>query len=104
VQGTTISALVRDFGFPRIDVLKIDIEGADVQIFGGDCSWLALTSCILIELHLDVPGSAAAFFKAIEPFGFEVSQHGDTTVAIKKGYLWPINQNASTSSPALSPD
>jgi FkbM family methyltransferase len=50
--GLTLSSLLRDLGETRIDLLKCDIEGAEVEVFSKDCDeWLSLTQSIFIEIH-----------------------------------------------------
>ena len=67
---------MRRFGLNSIDLLKIDIEGSEKEIFDLNCKgWLAATKAILIELHdRYVPGCSNAFFKAIVDRPFTHSQ------------------------------
>jgi FkbM family methyltransferase len=52
IQGLTVSAIIRECGFEKIDLLKLDIEGAEKEIFeAGDLNWLNRTHAIMIELH-----------------------------------------------------
>jgi FkbM family methyltransferase len=51
-RGVTIGSLLAESGFPAIDILKVDIERAELQVFGAeDLSWLSRTRNIAIELH-----------------------------------------------------
>jgi FkbM family methyltransferase len=44
--------ILRNSGAEAIDVFKIDIEGAELELFSGDCdTWLSKTRCIAIEIH-----------------------------------------------------
>lgn len=52
IDCTSIQSLIRDFGIPHIDILKMDIEGAEEAIFSmmvGD--WLQAVTLIIIEIH-----------------------------------------------------
>jgi FkbM family methyltransferase len=50
--GVTISALMQRFGFPRIDLFKCDIEGAERELFSVDSDqWLGQTRFIVVETH-----------------------------------------------------
>jgi FkbM family methyltransferase len=52
LQGITVSSLLEDSGFDRIDVLKLDIEGAEKEIFGRDCEpWLRKVNILAAEIH-----------------------------------------------------
>jgi FkbM family methyltransferase len=81
VPGITISELMRRFDLSSIDLLKVDIEGAEKEIFASNHEgWLGATKAILIELHdRFVPGCSNAFFKAIVGRPFAHSQIGEYT-------------------------
>jgi FkbM family methyltransferase len=52
VPCSSMPRLLCDVQFPRLDLFKCDIEGAEVDVFlNGDLSWLQQTRCVLIELH-----------------------------------------------------
>ena len=65
----------------RIDILKIDIEGAEVALFSGPCEWLHSVGCISIELHGAV--AKAEIPKALVAAGFRLSHHGSLTIAVR---------------------
>jgi len=51
-RGKTIPALMEEFGIERIDLLKIDIEGSERELFAtGYEPFLDRTSNLAIELH-----------------------------------------------------
>jgi len=60
----------------KIGLLKMDVEGAEVVIFGGKCPWLNQVDTIAIELHDDsVFGNATeVFYNAMRGRNFEISQ------------------------------
>ncbi len=62
----------------RVDLLKIDIEGAEVELFrDGSTAWLAQVRNIVIELH---GGECElAFFRALAPYRYELSRSGELT-------------------------
>jgi len=47
----TLNGLVEEFGLPRIDFLKIDIEGSEFDVFGHNTEWLEITRQIAMEVH-----------------------------------------------------
>lgn len=55
-----------------IDILKMDIEGAEKEIFSlGDLGWLKSVRVIMIELHdKHFAGCAESFYRAL-PHGFQ---------------------------------
>jgi FkbM family methyltransferase len=51
VTGITIPSLMKVAGLTQIDLLKMDIEGAELDVFAHDCSWLENVRLLLIEVH-----------------------------------------------------
>ena len=59
---TTIPQLLRDFGKDGIDLLKLDIEGAERDLFIDRPKWVSSTRVIYAELHDRIqPGCQNAF-------------------------------------------
>ena len=70
VQGWDLASLIEMSGFPQVDLLKIDVEGAEAKIFCADVSnWLSRVRNLCIELH----GQECqdAFFSALASYDFE---------------------------------
>jgi FkbM family methyltransferase len=81
VQGWDIASLIEMSGFAQIDLLKIDIEGAEEAIFRSNASaWLPRVHNLCIELH----GKACrdAFFEALADYDFERGQSGELDLCI----------------------
>jgi FkbM family methyltransferase len=79
VRGITIPQLIEEFSLDRIDVLKMDIEGGEKEIFSApDLSWLDKVGMLAIELHdFARPGCAKTFYSALGDRHFEQRQSGD---------------------------
>jgi hypothetical protein len=72
VRGVTIDGLMRDHGFDHIDVLKLDIEGAEREVFATPGTWLEKTDLIIAELHERLKvGCNRAFYQATAGFDRE---------------------------------
>jgi FkbM family methyltransferase len=50
VRAITMDTLMRETGIHSIDVLKVDIEGAEIEVFES-CPWITNVRVIAIELH-----------------------------------------------------
>ncbi|PSL31192.1 FkbM family methyltransferase [Dyadobacter jiangsuensis] len=63
----TIDSIMKEFGWNQIDLLKLDIETAEKQLFSENyMTWLPKVKVIVIELHdWMVPGCSKPFFTAI---------------------------------------
>jgi FkbM family methyltransferase len=80
VVATDIGGLLANSGFDRIDILKVDVEHAEVEIFGhGSAAWLDQVDNIAIELHGD--DARDTFFRAVHPSEFTFRESGELTVA-----------------------
>ncbi len=54
IQGITIEEIFRESGFDYIDIVKLDIEGAEKEIFSEKSnyqSWLPYVKVLIVELH-----------------------------------------------------
>lgn len=83
VQAVTIPMLIEGSGFERISILKIDIEGAERELFSTSFDWLDRVDNIVIELHDDE--CKRIFFEAIKQRDFAVSHYGELTICLGKG-------------------
>jgi len=90
VQCFTVADIMGIAGLDQIDLLKIDIEGAERRVFrAAKKEWLKKVGIIIIELH---PGYSFADFEAdVIPFGFRVCPAGSVknlmTLAVNLEYL-----------------
>src|SRR5207247_2514943 len=51
VDTITIEQIIGKHQIGRIDILKIDIEGAEREVFAGSSRWINTVDCIIAELH-----------------------------------------------------
>jgi len=84
IVGLTMQTIVDRSGFGAIDLLKVDIEGAEVQLFSGDTDWLRRVAAIAIEFH----GSSRrdiCFDQLMSRYGFRIhDEESHTTIAVKE--------------------
>ena len=67
-MAMSLATVVERAAFPRIDLLKCDIEGAESVVFGaGSQRWLSFTRQVLVELH--GPEAASIVARACEAAG-----------------------------------
>ena len=91
VRAITMCTLMRELGVARIDLAKIDIEGAEQELF-EDCGWLAGVRCVMLELHDQLrPGCTAAVEPAMR--AFSRAYRGETTFYFRKSFDKPGTTN-----------
>jgi len=82
IRGVTVPTLMAEQAIDVIDLLKIDIEGAETEVFSSaDMTWLERVKCIQIELESEE--SRAVFFAALSRYPFRFSQHRETLSAVR---------------------
>ena len=90
MKTTTISKLLQESGFEEIDLLKVDIEGAEKEVFGAADvdDWLSKVKVIMIELHDRMKrGCSYEFFKAISKYHWFFAQRGENLIFIRENIL-----------------
>lgn len=85
MKSITLDEVMQQFDFSTIDLLKIDIEGAEKELFESHYEhWLAKTGTIAIELHDFLqPGTSDNFYQAVAPFHFKMSPKGENLICQK---------------------
>lgn len=83
VEGFTMSELLDHSGFPRVDLLKIDVEGAEVQLFESTNDWLDRVCTLAIEFH-EYSRARSGFDDVMRRFNFDIDDSHRHTVIAKK--------------------
>lgn len=73
----SIASFMELNGIKKIDLLKMDIEGAERELFSKNYDdWLEHTQAIIIELHDWLkPGCSSSFFRAIAEYNIKTTLH-----------------------------
>jgi FkbM family methyltransferase len=91
VRAVTIDTLMRETGIQSIDILKMDIEGSEREVFSS-CNWIDSVQFIAIELHDRVKAgcrcaveTAARDFRSVErgAVTFFIRQHRPSTTSTR---------------------
>lgn len=79
VRALTIPDLMSTEGIDRIDLLKLDIETAEKELFSRNTdTWLPRVDLIIIELHdRMLPGCAKKFYEAIRKYDYVQEVRGE---------------------------
>lgn len=71
INGYTIQYLMDKYMVNYIDVCKIDIQGAEKEVFRDNTEWLNNVKCVFVEVHdRFVDGCFYAVSKAMEKYEF----------------------------------
>ncbi len=79
IPAITVPELMERCKFSKIDILKLDIESAEKELFASNSElWLKHVGLIVIELHdRYLPGCAREFYRAIQGFPFAQEVRGE---------------------------
>jgi FkbM family methyltransferase len=84
VRSLSMPDLISECHIESIDMLKIDIEGAEKEIFANADPWIERVRLIVIELHERIaPGCTRAFYSATRGFAGEF-RSGENIVVTRK--------------------
>lgn len=77
----SINEIVAKYDIKKIDILKIDIEGSEKDVFEKNLEWLSITDNIFIELHDHYrEGCSQALIKALYDHNFTIRSQGENLI------------------------
>jgi FkbM family methyltransferase len=83
-EAFTLSYVMSLFGLAHIDILKVDIEGSEKEVFENSSTWIDRIGVIVIELHDRYKkGCSQAVWRAATEFCYRL-QRGDTAILLRK--------------------
>ncbi|GAA4278507.1 FkbM family methyltransferase [Aquimarina mytili] len=91
IESITIDQIIDDHSWDTIDILKIDIEGAEKNLFESNYQhWLPKVNVLMIETHdRMVPKCSITVMKALDEydFGLYTTTNGGTLVYYNSKFL-----------------
>lgn len=88
IQGITLNEIVKKNNLQEINLLKIDIEGAERFIFQNstDLSFLKITKVIVLEIH-DEFNIRENIYQILKNNNFMLIESGESTIGVNKKYF-----------------
>jgi hypothetical protein len=86
ISAISIATIMQEQEWEHIDLLKIDIEGSEKEVFESNYeNWLPSTKSIVIELHDQMKkGCSRSVFAAISKYNFSFSFSDENLVFINE--------------------
>lgn len=81
-KAISIESLKNNFGIDQVDLMKIDIEGGEIDLLNKENSWLSNVKNIIIEIHQ--PYNSSDLNKDLKPFGFTLKSDEDSVFMLTK--------------------
>lgn len=93
VKALTVPKIMQDFNLDQIDIFKIDIEGAEKEVFGDTSAWIDQVKALIIELHERFrPGCLRSFYNGSNGFDREWRK-GENIYLSRHNHLSPLPKN-----------
>lgn len=81
IQALSIPILLKMFKWGKIDLLKMDIEGSEIEVLNKSNEWINSVKTIFIELHDRFrPGCETALLNAIKQYSFVIETIGEKKI------------------------
>lgn len=96
LDATSIPDVMRDHGIPHIDILKLDIEGAERAVFSKDVGWVSAVKAVIVEPpDRDAPFTTMCLLRRLEETGrrFNCYVHGENLILIREDAGWDLESN-----------
>jgi len=88
LKAVTLQSLLENNGWPVVDILKIDIEGSEKELFNDAeaiKSILSKTRFIAMEIH-DQVADRKKIYEVLKSAGFEWFESGELTIATNMAF------------------
>lgn len=83
-ESVTIPDILEQSHAGQVDILKLDIEGAEKELFSVNPAWLGEVNVLIIELHDQYkPGCSESFYSAVSKYGFTEFRRGENVFLVK---------------------
>ncbi len=86
-EAVTVEDIIRKFSINSIDIIKMDIEGSEKEVFESCANWIGKTKCVIVELHERMKkGCSKSFYKNIKSFD-QIGVYREDIYAAKNNYI-----------------
>ncbi len=83
-EGFTVHELMQLHRIERLDLLKMDIEGAEIEVLAGADQWINQVRALIVELHDRFrPGCRESLLAAARNGSFRIYEQGENTVLVR---------------------
>jgi FkbM family methyltransferase len=89
INAISVYDIMQERNWETIDILKLDIEGAEKNVFGkGFEKWLPQVKILIIEFHdRMLEGCSSTVLKALSHYNFRSEAKGENTMFYNKKFI-----------------
>jgi FkbM family methyltransferase len=95
-EAVTIPQICDEAGWDEIDILKLDIEGAEYELFSNGCEgWIGRVNCFIFECPDPArPTTTARIFAKLPSADYRTEICGECLVVMKADLPWKLEPQA----------
>lgn len=90
--GLTFQELIQSYKIKSIDILKVDIEGAEIKLFENNCDeWIHQVKCIIMECSdYESPLASSLIFQMLHKanYTFNTYINGENLILVRSDLDW----------------
>jgi len=94
MEGISLNKILSDHSIDSIDILKVDIEGAELELFGSTANiWISKVNCFIVEVpDNDAPGTTQLIYRLFEKNNIKVNTYvnGENIVFVRDHLDWRV--------------
>ncbi len=92
IPAFSIRTIIEEMGWDHVDILKLDIEGAEYELLTTNASeWIHDVNVFIIEFHDQMkPGATQALYQALGDAKYDTRVCGENLVVMKAGLNWKL--------------
>ena len=92
IPAWSIEDILEKMRWDRIDILKLDIEGSEYELFTRNCSeWVGKVNAFIFEVpDVDRAGTTQAIYRALNGYNYNTYICGENLVLIKSCLPWKL--------------
>jgi FkbM family methyltransferase len=94
ISAYTVSDLMQMMSWPEIDILKLDVEGAEHELFTKNYKeWVDKVKVVIFEApDSDCPGCLQVIYRALDGLAFNSFICGESLVLIRSDLPWRLEK------------
>jgi len=90
IEAITMNTVLARLG-GEIDILKMDIEGTEYELFAKDAEWVKHVKAFIFECpDADHAGATAQIFRTLDGLEFDAAVSGECIVLIRRDTGWKV--------------
>ena len=94
IDAITLNAILARVG-GEIDILKMDIEGSEYEVFSKNTEWVSHVKAFIFECpDVDHVGTTAQIFRTLGDLPFDTAVSGENIVLIRRDTGWSVATTA----------